>query len=120
MEYDPANWFWIVAGDPMRVYSSASQTYVAADSPAYVQWLKLRNKPRRVASEADLWDLLIEADVSVPGGVTPSNTSKTRQLAGIPRPVVLTLFNLWNRVRVLEGLPALTRVQFRSALRDLL
>lgn len=51
IEYTPADWFWIVAGDESRYWSSASATYV--DS------LPDGGGVSRIASEAELDQVLI-------------------------------------------------------------
>lgn len=59
--YDPAAWFWIVAGDRTQWYSSAAGTYVPPDSAAAVAFLAAGNIPTKIASEDELWDVLAEA-----------------------------------------------------------
>lgn len=47
--YTPSNWFWIVAGDDTRAWSSSAKAFVAT-FPA--------DKTTRIASEAELRDVL--------------------------------------------------------------
>ena len=56
--WDPRNWFWIVAGDQNRVYSSAVNRYVPIDDAAYQSFLGTSALPTRITSEADLAEVL--------------------------------------------------------------
>lgn len=47
--YDPRDWFWIVAGDESRAWSSASSAYV-------ITWPD--DRVTRIASESELSDVL--------------------------------------------------------------
>ncbi|TJV70353.1 MAG: hypothetical protein E5X76_20170 [Mesorhizobium sp.] len=50
LDYDPSNWFWIVADDESRFWSSAASAYVGV--------LPEGAGATRIASEDDLWDVL--------------------------------------------------------------
>lgn len=63
MEYAPANWYWIIAGDDRQVYSSARASTVATGDKAYKAWLAQGNAPTRIASMDELKDVLIAAGV---------------------------------------------------------
>ena len=63
MEYAPANWYWIIAGDDRQVYSSARASTVAIGDKAYKTWLAQGNVPTRIASMDELKDVLIAAGV---------------------------------------------------------
>lgn len=56
--YNPANWYWLVGGDQSRVWSSAAAAYVPADDATYEAWLGAGNLPTRIASEAELQEVL--------------------------------------------------------------
>lgn len=58
MDYRPGNWFWIVAGDISRVWSSAASAYVT-------EWDAERTT--RIASEAELRDVLRVYGLKGPG-----------------------------------------------------
>jgi hypothetical protein len=54
--FDAKNWFWIVAGDEQRAYSSAAQAYVpVADADP--------DRTRKISSEADMIGVLRAANV---------------------------------------------------------
>lgn len=61
--YDPADWFWIVAGDETRWWSSAAGAYVAAPVRAF---LDAGGLPTRIAGEAELADVLRPHGLTVP------------------------------------------------------
>jgi len=59
-DYTPRAWYWIVAGDETQVWSSADRAYVPADDAEYLAFLDRGALPTRIASEAELWDVLRE------------------------------------------------------------
>ncbi len=59
--YDPANHYWIVAGDADRLWSSAAPGYVMADDASYLAWHASGGPPTRIASEEDLDAVLADA-----------------------------------------------------------
>ncbi len=66
LNYTPANWYWIVAGDASQVYASALAAYVATDDPDFTVWCEDGNLPTKIASEAELGDVLKAAGVASP------------------------------------------------------
>ena len=58
IEYDPANWCWVVAGAKQQVYSSKAGDYVPVDDSAYQAWRAAGGEPTSIASEAELGDVL--------------------------------------------------------------
>lgn len=56
--YLPSNWYWRVADDPDKVYSSKAGDYIPVDDSDYVDWLSLGNRPVPVPSEAELGGIL--------------------------------------------------------------
>ena len=55
--YNPANWYWII-GAESKVYSSKSNTLVAATDADYVAWTETGNVPTQIANEVELWQVL--------------------------------------------------------------
>jgi hypothetical protein len=58
MQFDPRNWFWIVAGDAAQVWSSAVSAYVPAGNDVYAAWLASGGKPSCQDSEETLTEYL--------------------------------------------------------------
>lgn len=58
---DAKNHYWIVSASDAKVYSSAANTFVAADDAAYVGWLAGGGMPSRIINEAELWDVLAQS-----------------------------------------------------------
>lgn len=54
INFQPRNWYWIVAGNP-GVYSSASNSYVPETNPVYLAWVAAGFVPSRINSEAEIW-----------------------------------------------------------------
>ncbi|WP_436264141.1 tail fiber assembly protein [Paraburkholderia terricola] len=70
--YDSSNWYWSVAGNETRVWSSAAVSYVDVSNEIYAAWLSLGNSPTRIASEAELEAVLVE---QYPAGWGPTESS---------------------------------------------
>jgi hypothetical protein len=66
MIYDPRDWYWIVAGDTSKAWSSASAGYVDIDDVAYAAWLGAGGGPTRIGSLAELAEVFA---VQYPGGM---------------------------------------------------
>lgn len=119
-DYNPRNWYWIVAGDESRVYSSASGDYVPLADVTYQEWLAGENNPTRIASEAELGEVL------APYSLRPSNAAvldgyKESQAAKLTiETVAKVAFNHENRIRQLEGKQTINAGQFKNALKDLM
>lgn len=81
-EYDPFDWYWIVDGSG-DVYASRRAEYVAIDDTEYAAWMNEDRVPTRIASHADLVDVLRRAGVP-PYHRVPTYTIVTRlQAAGL-------------------------------------
>ena len=65
-DYDPQDWFWIVGGDMSRAWSSAIGAYVAS----YPE-----DRVTRIASEAELSDVLRAYGLTVPAPVEADYSS---------------------------------------------
>ena len=119
-DYNPANWYWIVAGSTTQVFSSASGNYVTMADATYQAWLAGGNAPTRIASEAELGDVLAPYQLRpVAAGVLDGY--KDSQATKLTIEVVAkVLFNHENRLRALEAKQAVTPAQFKNALKDLM
>ena len=117
LRYTPSNWYWVVAGSTTQVYSSAASDYVPVADATYVAWLAAGNRPSTIASETELGEVLARYDLTpVSIGILDSYQDKVAD--EIPTRLLLkVLFNLSNRVRVLEGDVELTKAQFKLALK---
>lgn len=58
MIYDPQDWYWIIAGDQDKVWSSAAAGYVDIDDAAYAAWLEAGGGPTPIGSLAELAEVL--------------------------------------------------------------
>ncbi|RWP88369.1 MAG: hypothetical protein EOR12_16795 [Mesorhizobium sp.] len=59
MEYNPRDWYWIVAGDETQVWASAKAKYISTGWTGFNSWLNAGNVPSRIASEDELWEVLL-------------------------------------------------------------
>jgi hypothetical protein len=58
--YDAADWYWSVAGDTARVWSSARAAAVPLADAGYAAWLAAGHRPTPIDSEASLAAVLAE------------------------------------------------------------
>lgn len=61
--YTPNDWYWIVAGDETRIYSSSKLAMLPATDSAYVSWLTSGAIPTRIDSMDSLNGVLTAASV---------------------------------------------------------
>jgi hypothetical protein len=59
--YRPEDWYWLVAGDDTRLWSSRRAAYVLAEDAIYQAWLTEGHLPTRIADEVELVDVLLKA-----------------------------------------------------------
>jgi hypothetical protein len=57
--YNPAAWYWIVAGGTTQIWSSAALAYVAPSDPGYQAWLAQGNLPSRIGSVGELLQVML-------------------------------------------------------------
>jgi hypothetical protein len=143
LKYDAANWFWFVAGDETRAYSSAAVGYVPLMDPAYQAFLAANGLTTRIGSEAELWDVLASRGFAVPAGDPVAQAAvRDRDYVALPRAAAIILMRHENMLRQLtrtvrtnaalntaattNGLPTtaqaqdLTMPQFVAAVKQLL
>lgn len=119
--YDPKDWYWIVGGNEAQVFSSATGNYVSANDPAYLAWLADGTRPTRIASEAELGEVLAEARVR-PQRAAVLDAFKA-QHAKKMTDEVQTKAILWciNEILTLKGSAALTKgADIRNFLKELM
>jgi len=126
MIFDPKHWYWFVAGDETRVFSSRAGDYVQLTNPAYVAWRADGGVPTRIVSEAELGEVLS------PHRVRPNDAAVLEAYLDTQAGEVIDafqfkiLFQHENRLRALErwaGLdnkPNLTPAQARAAVKVML
>lgn len=118
--YNPANWYWTVAGSTTNVFSSAVGDYVPVADATYQAWLASGNTPTRIISEAELGDVLAPYQIRpVAAGVLDGykDSQATKLTIDI---VAKVLFNHENRIRALEAKASVTAPQFKTALKALM
>lgn len=126
--YTPRNWYWIVAGDETRVYHTGSDhNFLPVADVTYIGWLADGTLPTRIASEAELGEVLAQARLRpVHAGVLDGYLE--RQSADVVDLVQFkVLFNHENRIRAIErslsggaAPPNLSAAQAKAAVKALL
>ena len=114
--FDPADWYWIVANDASQIYSSVAQGYVPPSDPAYQAFLAEGKAATRIASEAELRDVLLQYRRKLlPGDDLPLDKEFDADRA--VRVLFEALFVVLNDVRQLKGQGPVTKAQFKDWLR---
>jgi hypothetical protein len=117
--YDPTNWYWIVAGDESRVFSSAVGNYVQADDAAFLAWKADGSMPTRILNETELGEVLADARVRpADEAATVVDAFKDRHARELTLQVVAK-WMLWatNEIRTLKGQAPVSAAQFRNFLK---
>lgn len=115
-----ADFYWYVAGDTTRAYSSKIGDYVASTDPTFQSWLAVGNMPQNIDSEANLGQVLAQnllrpVAANVLDGYTGAQADTV-----LSHLVFKVLFNHENRIRVLEGKLPITAQQARAAVKALM
>lgn len=121
--YNPKNWYWIVGGSTSQVYSSASGDYVPVANATYQAWRADGTMPTAIDTEANLGGVLAQyyPDVTRPVPTAILEGYQQAQADDIfGRKLIKFLFVLNNRVRALEGQPAMTVAQARAYFKRLM
>jgi hypothetical protein len=119
--YNPSNWYWIVGGNEAQAFSSAAGNYVQANDAAFLAWKADGTMPTRIASEAELGEVLADARVR-PQRAAVLDAYKG-QHAKRMTDEVQTKALLWciNEILTLKGQPTLTTgPAIRAFLKDLM
>jgi hypothetical protein len=122
-EYNPKNWYWKVNGDATRVYSSLSGDYVPVANATYVAWKTDGTNPTNIDSEASLGGVLSAyyPDLTRPIPATILDGYQQGQMDELfIKKIIKVIFNLHNRIRVLEGQSPHTVAQARAAIKNLM
>jgi hypothetical protein len=120
-QYDPKDWYWIVGGNEAQAFSSATGNYVPADDATFAAWKADSTMPTRIASEAELGELLADARVR-PQRAAVLDAYKDRHSREVTEET-RTKALLWciNEIRTLKGQPTLTTgPAIRAFLKDLM
>lgn len=120
MMYSPDNWYWIVAGDETRVYSSKIGDYVLVSDATYQASISAGGVPTRIASEDELAEVLAPYQIRPAAATVLDKYKDTHARRLMIEIVAKVLFNHENRIRALEGRQAVTPQQFRNALKELM
>lgn len=116
----PMDWYWAVNGSATQVYSSAAGDYVPVGNATYKTWLAAGNQPTRIASEAELGEVLAPYNIRPVAANVLSGYQDSQARKLTIEVVAKVLFNLVNEVRVLKGQNQITAQQFRAYVKGLM
>lgn len=119
-EFNPLDWYWVVNGATEEVYASKSGGFVSVNNPAYVAWLAAGDRPTRIASEAELGEVLAAYSVR-PVAASVLDGYQDTQSRQLTLQVVAKVL-LWcvNEIRTLKGQQTITGAQFRNFIKGLM
>lgn len=80
--YDAADWYWFVASDRSKVYSSKTADYVLATDQGFVDWSADGSKPTIIDAEASLGAVLAPYRlVPKPSGILAGYQAELQRMA---------------------------------------
>lgn len=121
--YDPKNWYWLVGTDATKAYSSALGDYVQAADATFAAWKADGTAPTNIDTEANLGGVLAPYYPTVTRPVPAAILDGYQQSQSddvIGRKLFKLLFNMFNRIQVLEGKQPLTVAQARAAVKGIM
>lgn len=120
--YNPLDWYWTVNGSTTQtsVYSSKAGDYVPFSDAAYQAWLSRDNQPTRIASEAELGEVLAEYRLRPNAANVLDGFKETHARKLTLEIVAKVLFSHENRIRVIEGKQPVSAAQFKAAIKELM
>lgn len=118
--FNPRDWYWFVGADETRVYSSKADRLVPVADATYAAWVAEGGQTSRAANKAEMGEILSSynlrpSDASMLDGYTEKQATKLTLEV-----VAKALFNVVNRVRILEGNQPVTAAQFKAYLKGLM
>ncbi len=127
LPYNPSDWYWIVAGSTTQVYSSKAGDYVLSLDTGYQDWLTAGGAPTRIASEAELGEVLAARMLRPVAAGVLDGYRETHATSTVSAVAFKVIFNHENRLRAIErslglnGSPAdLTAAQAKNAIKVLM
>jgi hypothetical protein len=116
--FDARNWYWFVAGDPTRVFSSASGDFVLVNDPTYTAWVESGGVATKIASAAELGAVLASYSLR-PQEANVLDGYADTQATNLPVLVIGKIL-LWcvNEIRTLKGQGTLSPAQFKAFLKS--
>jgi hypothetical protein len=120
LPFDISNWYWYVAGDQTKAYSSKAGDYVSSNDATFQAWLTSGGAPTNIDTEDNLSQVLADASMR-PVNANVLDGYKAKQASRFTLDIAAKVaFNHENRIRALEGKQPVTAAQFAGALKVML
>lgn len=120
LPYTPKDWYWFVGGDKTRVYSSNRGDFFAVADPAYSAWVSIGGVTSRIASAAELGEVLAPYNIRPTHAAILDGYTETQASKLTLEVVAKVLFWAVNEIRVLKGQNPVTANQFKTFLKGLM
>ncbi|RYY67703.1 MAG: hypothetical protein EOO12_00155 [Chitinophagaceae bacterium] len=118
--YSPHDWYWFVAGDETRVYSSANGEYLAVADPTFTQWASDGTAPTRISSETELGEVLAAYSLRPVAANVLDGYQDTQSRQLTIQVVAKVLLWCVNEIRTLKGQSTISAAQFRAFVKGLM
>lgn len=120
LPYNPKDWYWFVAGNETQVYSSKRGDFFPVSYAAYQAWLASGGVTSRIASAAELGEVLAPYNIRPTHAATLDGYTETQASKLTLEVVAKVLFWSVNEIRVLKGQKPVTANQFKTFLKGLM
>lgn len=120
ISYNPKDWYWFVAGDETKVFSSKRGDFFPVSDAAYQAWLASRGVTSRIASAAELGEVLAPYNIRPKHAAILDGYTETQASKLTLEVVAKVLFWSVNEIRVLKGQQPVTANQFKTFLKGLM
>lgn len=120
LPYIPKDWYWFVAGNETKVYSSKRGDFFPVSDPGYQAWLTSGGVTSRIANAAELGEVLAPYNLRPTHAATLDGYTETQASKLTLEVVAKVLFWAVNEIRVLKGQQPVTANQFKTFLKGLM
>jgi len=120
LPYNPKDWYWFVAGDETKAFSSKRGDFVLISDPTYSAWIDGGGVASRIASAAELGEVLAPYNIRPTHAATLDGYTETQASKLTLEVVAKVLFWAVNEIRVLKGQQPVTAPQFKAFLKGLM
>lgn len=119
INYNPSNWYWVVAGSNTQVFASARNAYASNTDATYVAWVAAGNRTTPIDTEANLIAVLTAAGVNVTvpsiaglssylATATANKLASGITVAGFNVPTDPTSIALYSTLNIAAAVPTFT------------
>lgn len=118
--YDPSDWYWYVAGDQTKAFSSKSGDYVPLSDETFQAWLTSGGVPTNIDTESNLGAVLSPNMLRpIAAGVLAGYIEDQANDVVIKK-IFKLMFQMKNDILALQGKQPITAAQAKAYVRSML